>query len=318
MTRRGLVLGAGGALGASWTVGALTALEQALDWDARAADILIGTSAGSVVAAMLAGGVSVDALRDHQQGVPAPDQAPFDYDYAAESARPPLPRLRLGSRSLLLRSALHPWHVSPMQTVSALLLEGRGNLDHIGSVVEQVVGAGEWPTGPETWIVAMDFDTGDRVAFGRDGAPLTDLAAAVKASCAIPGWYAPVVIDGRRYVDGGAVSPASLDLLAGGGLDVVYVLAPMSSLDHRPDTAAGRFEHYLRAGVSRKLRRQAAAVRAAGTHVVLIGPTAEDLDAIGANLMDPRRRQRVLETSLRTSPANVRRALTGDELSEAG
>jgi NTE family protein len=204
-----------------------------------------------------------------------------------------------------------------MQALSAMLLEGRGSLDHIGSVVDQVVGEGVWPAGRETWIVAMDFDTGARVPFGRDDAPATDLASAVKASCAIPGWYAPVVINGRRYVDGGAVSPTSLDLVAGGGLDVVYVLAPMSSLGQRPGTAGGRVEHYLRSVVTRRLRKDAATVRAAGTQVVLLGPTAEDLDAFGANVMDPSRRARVLETSLRTMPASVRLALAS-ELPEAG
>lgn len=310
--RRGVVLGAGGALGASWTIGALTALQEELSWDARGADMLIGTSAGSVLAAMLAGGVGVDSLLNHQRGERAPDDVAFDYDYAVERARPPLPKLRVGSGSLLLHSALHPRKVPALATMSAWLLEGRARLDHIGSVVDQVVTPGQWPIAPVTQIVAMDFDAGARVAFGSPTAPGSDFASAVMASCAIPGWYAPVLIDGRRYVDGGACSPTSVDLLAGEELDVVYVFAPLATVGGAPSSPAGKLEHLLRSMVSRRVRKEADVVRAAGTQIVLIAPGPVDLDAIGANVMDPRRRERVLETSLRTSVAAVRAALAGD------
>lgn len=312
MTRRGVVLGAGGALGASWTIGALTALQDELGWDVRGADMLVGTSAGSVIAAMLAGGVAVRSLLNHQRGEVAPDDFPFDYDYGVERARPPLPKLRVGSRSLLLRSALHPGRVPAMATMSAWLLEGRGNLDHIGSVVDQVVTPGEWPAAPVTRIVAMDFDAGARVAFGSLTAPDTDFASAVMASCAIPGWYAPVPIDGRRYVDGGACSPTSVDLLADEDLDVVYVFAPLATIGGSPSSPAGRLEHLLRSMVSRRVRKEADVVRESGTRIVLLAPGPVDLDAIGANVMDPRRRERVLETSLRTSVAAVQAALASD------
>lgn len=302
MTRIGLVLGAGGALGASWTVGALSALQDHLGWDARAADAVVGTSAGAVVAAMLGGGVAIKSLLNSQRGFQT-DEVPFEYDYQAERARPPLPKLRVGSAPLLLRSALRPWQISPLVTVSAWLLEGRGNLDHIGSVVSQVVPAGEWPAG--TRIVAMDFDSGDRVAFGGEDAPAAEFSDAVMASCAIPGWYAPVRINGRRYVDGGTFSRSNLDLVAGEGLDIVYVFAPMAALGAIPSSGAGRVEHFLRSVANRQLRKEADVVRASGTRVVLLAPGPQDLDAIGANVMDPKRRERVLETSLRTSAAAV-------------
>jgi NTE family protein len=310
---RGLVLGAGGALGASWTVGALTALQNELGWDARTAGAVVGTSAGAVVAAMLAGGVAVDALLDSQRGKQT-DAVPFEYDYEAERARPPLPKFRVGSRSLLLRTAMHPRQVTALAAISAWMLEGRGSLDHIGSVVDQVVSAGEWPAAPHTRIVALDFDTGARVAFGSAAAPACDFSAAVMASCAIPGWYAPVTIGGRRYIDGGTYSRTNLDLVAGEGLDVVYVLAPMATIGGRPSSAAGRVEYLLRSVASRRLRKEADVVRRAGTRVVLLAPGPEDLDAIGANVMDPRRRERVLETSLRTSVAAVHAALADEDL----
>jgi NTE family protein len=314
MTRRGLVLGAGGALGASWSIGALTALQEFTGWDARGADTLVGTSAGSIAAAFLASGVSVDTMRNHQLGRPDPEDTRIDYDYSSDRPLPPLPRLRLGSRSLLVHTARHPRQVTPMAAFTALLLEGRGSLDRIGSIVNQVAVPGMWPARPETWVIAMDYDTGRRVPFGRGDSPETDLASAVMASCSIPGWYAPVTIEGRRYVDGGACSPTSLDLLAGRGLDVVYVVSPMTSFElDRPPRAAARVERYLRRIVTRRLAREAEKVRASGTEVVLISPGPEDLEAFGANLMDPRRRTHVLETALRTTAAALARTAGDDD-----
>ncbi|MFE7531192.1 patatin-like phospholipase family protein [Kitasatospora sp. NPDC057542] len=84
--RRGLVLGGGGMLGAAWTVGALCAVEEATGRQPGGADVLLGTSAGAILAAMLAGGVRPEQLRDHQRGLPVTEGplagVGFDYDTA--------------------------------------------------------------------------------------------------------------------------------------------------------------------------------------------------------------------------------------------
>lgn len=310
--RRGLVLGAGGVLGYSWTVGALQALAQVEGWDARTADVLIGTSAGSVMAAMLGAGVGVDSLAHHQQGVAVEGDPEIDYDYekGTGGALPPRPRLRPGSTKLMARTALHPWRVPPMVALSSVLPQGRGSMAPVGATVDTVVPPGEWAAHPGIWIVALDYDTGRRVPFGRPGSPPAGLSQAVMASCAIPGWYAPIRIDGRRYVDGGAYSSTSLDLLAPLGLDEVVVLAPMASFSFdSPSSVAARIERRLRRLVAKRLRREAAIVRAAGTRVRLLGPGPEDLAAIGSNLMDPRRREQVYETSTRSSREALSRGL---------
>ena len=154
----------------------------------------------------------------------------------------------------------------------------------------------------------MDYASGARTVFGRDGAPPATLADAVTASCAIPGWYAPVVINGKRYVDGGTLSPTSLDLLAGAGLDEVFVLAPRVACAYdRPRSAMARGERQWRRMVSRRVLADAETLRRSGTAVTVLGPGPEDLAAFGANLMDPHRRLDVLETSLRTSRAALAR-----------
>ncbi|HVE64751.1 MAG TPA: patatin-like phospholipase family protein [Mycobacteriales bacterium] len=310
--RRGLVLGAGGVLGAAWSIGALAAVEEALGWDATTAEVIVGTSAGSVLAAFLGSGVRTETLLNHQRGIIAPGDPLIDYDYEGERALPRLPRMRLGSPALLVRTALHPRRVTPMTAMSAAFLEGRGSLAPLGDLVEAVAPRGTWATHPRTWIVAMDHATGKRIPFGRDGAPSSDLRDAVMASCAIPGWYAPVEIGGRRYVDGGICSPTSLDLVAPLELDEVVVISPLTSTEmDSPTTAAAKVERYVRKLVTRRLLREAERVRSGGARVILLGPGPEDLDAIGANLMDPSRREHVLETSLRTSAEAVRRQVDG-------
>ena len=310
--RRGLVLGAGGVLGASWSIGALTAVEERLGWDATTADVIVGTSAGSVLAAFLGSGVRTETLLNHQRGIIAPGDPLVTYDYESSKSLPQLPRMRLGSPQLLVRTALHPRRVTPLTAMTATMLEGRGSLAPIRELVEAVAPRGTWAAHPRTWIVAMDHSTGKRIAFGREGAPEADLAEAVMASCAIPGWYAPVEIGGRRYVDGGVCSPTSLDLVASLDLDEVVVVSPMTSteMDH-PSSRAAKIERYMRKLVTRRMLKEAEKVRAHGTRVVILGPGPDDLEAIGANLMDPRRRESVLETSLRTSAESLERQLDG-------
>jgi NTE family protein len=308
--RRGLVLGAGGLLGLTWTVAALTALEAEEGFDAREVEVCIGTSAGSVLAALLGCGVGVDVALRHQQGVRLPGDPDISWDYDRDSggAVPPRPGFGVGSPRLLMEAARHPWRVPTMAAFSAALPRGRGTLQPLQRMVEHVSAAVDgWPAAPHTWIVAMDYDAGARTVFGMPDSPAGTLAGAVTASCAIPGWYAPVVINDRRYVDGGTLSPTSLDLLLGAGLDEVYVLAPMVSLAHdRPRSPMARAERGWRRLVTRRVLADAEALRRSGTSVTVLGPGAEDLQAIGANLMDPRRRQAVLATALRTSVAALR------------
>jgi len=310
-TRTGLVLGAGGVLGAAWTIGALAALQEQRGTDPRDSEVLIGTSAGSVLSAFLGCGVGVDVLLDHQRGIvnaEAPDIS-YDPDTDGGGALPPLPRPGIGSARGVLHTALRPWKVTPMGALSAVLPQGRGSLVPIGTLVDAVCPRGAWAGHPQAWVVAMDYDSGRRVAFGRDRSPHASLRDAVMASCAIPGWYTPVGIGGRRYVDGGACSPTSLDLVLPLELDEVVVLSPMTSLEYdRPTSVAGKLERRFRRIVTKRLLGEAKKVAATGTKVTLLGPGPEDLAAIGANLMDPRRREHVLETSLRTSAAALRAA----------
>jgi NTE family protein len=127
------------------------------------------------------------------------------------------------------------------------------------------------------------------------------------ASCAIPGWYQPVRLGQRRYIDGGAWSSTNLDLMAGLGLDEVYVLAPsVSFVRDAPKHWRTRVERQWRNRVTQRCLRELRRVHQEGPHVTVLGPGEEDLEAFGANLMDVGRRSRVIETSLRTSAHALR------------
>jgi NTE family protein len=261
---------------------------------------------------MLGCGVSVDQMVRHQRGEPPFPGDPvirFDYDRGSGGALPPRPRLLMGSPRLAREVVRRPRQIPPLAAMASFAPRGRGSLASVTGVVRALAASGEWPQQPVPWIVAMDYDSGRRVVFGRDGAPAATLPEAVTASCSIPGWYEATRIGGRRYIDGGTCSPTSVDVLAGRGLDEVFVLAPMTSFAFdRPVTVAARLERRLRRAFTKRMLREAAKLRASGTRVTMIGPGPEDLSAIGANLMNPRRRRRVLETSLWTSLDALRRS----------
>jgi NTE family protein len=328
--RRAIVLGGGGVLGFAWMLGALSALESVAGFDARDVETIVGTSAGSVAAGLLGCGTPLDAICRHHQGVPAPADPPIAYDYAVATggALPPRPGFRPGSPRLLLDGLRHPLR-SPIVTLAGLLPTGRGTLQPVHDLMASLArdaGFGQrWPTQPRPWVVAADYNTGRRVVFGRDkfapqGSPRgsvpriirkATLADAVTASCSIPAWYPPTVIDGVPYIDGGALSNASVDVLRGAGLDEVYVLAPMASVAaDRGRSAIGRVERLVRRTITRGILTDAAALRAEGVRVCVVTPEPADLAVIGLNLMNPSRRTEVLETAQGTAAGQLTRQLS--------
>jgi NTE family protein len=311
--RVGLVLGAGGVLGAAWMTGALPALQERLPGPIGEVDLIVGTSAGSVLAAALRCGVGIDEMVAHQRGEAIGPLEAAAVDGLTGGPWPPAPQLRLGSARLMLAMVLAPHRVHPGVLASAWLPLGRAHHGPLRDMVHALhchayglpVSAEPpaWVRG-QTWIVAVDYGSGRRAVFGRPGSPPARLPDAVVASCSIPGWYQPAVIDGRRYVDGGVRSPTSLGMVARAGLDEVFVLAPMASVvADRPRMPHEVLERQLRALMTMTLLREVRALRAAGVAVTVLTPGPEDLAVMGMNLMDPRRRRQVFETSLITSAA---------------
>jgi len=307
--RTALVLGAGGVLGAAWMTGALPTVQDLLPCPVGDVDIMLGTSAGSVLTAALRCGASIEEMISFQRGEPVGALAGIGPVHGGPWPRPP--RLRFGSPRLMACALMAPHRIHPTVGASAWLPVGREN--HLGlramvhRLHEQAArrhpAAPHWVDRGTTWVVAVDYESGQRVVFGRPGAPQASLADAVVASCSVPGWFEPYVIGDRRYVDGGVRSSTSLGILAAERIDQVVVLAPMASeVADRPREPHKRLERRVRALLTHALQREVRALRAVGTRVTVLTPGPEDLAVMGVNLMDPRRQRAVLDTSLRTTP----------------
>jgi NTE family protein len=308
--RVGLVLGAGGVLGGAWLAGALAAVAEGTGWDPATADVIVGTSAGSMIGALVSSGVPPWFMVAHSAGVTFPgllDRQGQPTDEADRSAGgylvrdKGLPDLRPYNLRLGVRALRNPRSHRLGPVAAAWVPRGVMSTAPLRETVRRVVPQG-WTRHPATWIVATDTATGRRVVFGRDDAPAAELSEAVAASCAVPGIYRPVRIGGRTYVDGGAWSASNLDCVARLDLDVVICLNPLSS---RPEDLAvlgrGRVRGGMRRAVGRRLGWEARRLRERGTEVVLVQPVAQDLEVMGGNMMSTARRHLVLETAQRTT-----------------
>ncbi|MGY1823211.1 patatin-like phospholipase family protein [Geodermatophilus sp. SYSU D00079] len=308
MTRVGLVLGAGGVVGQAYHSGVLAVLQHDLGFDARTADVVVGTSAGSITGTLLRLGVSAedlaawtvraplsgdeDVLRQ-MAGTPVPDLAPFNPLHLLR--RP----LRVPGRHMVGRALTRPWRFRPLAAGMSLVAPGRHD------VVEQLAALREleqpgWPDRP-LWICAVRRRDGRRVVFGRPGAPEAPVHLAVAASCAVPGYFAPVGIDGHAYVDGGVHSPTNAAILRGQRLDLVVVISPMSGpAGLRPDVYAASRRHS-----ARLLRREVAALRATGVPTFVFSPGAAEQEAMGNDMMSRRRLDEVVQQSFLAAGAQA-------------
>ncbi len=255
MGRRALVLGGGGVTGVAWEIGLIAGLAD-LGIDLAAADVIIGTSAGSVAGADIACGQEPEALYQAQLAPPAPE-----------------PAARMGWRiigRLLWVMSTSPDPVRARARIGRWALAARTMPEaDRRKVIEARVPASDWP-GKNLKVTAVDARTGEFTVF--DSAGDASLVDAVGASCAVPGVWPPVTIGNRRFVDGGVRSVANADLAA--GYERVVIVAPV---------AKG-------AGHMTSPRRQAAALTAAGARVVLVQPGRTAVHAIGRNVLDSSRR----------------------------
>jgi len=284
--RVGLVLGAGGVTGLAYHAAALAAIDHDLGWDPRTAEVVVGTSAGSIVAAMLRRGIPAADLSTIAVGGD-PTTTPAGIVRALRD-RPELPPVRLASLvgrlprlptvSLLAAWVRRPWRVDPITAIASMIPDGTLDLVEHASAIDEILGS-RWPDDP-TWICAVRQRDLRRVVLGRDvDAPL---APAVAASCAIPGYFRPVRIGEDTYIDGGVRSPTNADVLRRArGLDLAIVVSPLSGRDLGrlgPRTLVRRHARAKLAGERKRLA-------AAGVPTVVIEPGPEVVEALGDDFM---------------------------------
>ena len=286
--RLGLVLGAGGITGGAWLAGTLSEIAAATGWEPGTADLLVGTSAGSVFAALLASGIPAHRLAPPDDDIPGQDWPLRDLlrreSYAGVGSMASLAPRSLG---LLLAAVASPgssW-TRGSRLVNAFAARGRTPTDAIRRTVHRSVPNG-WAKHPACWIVATAYGSGRRVVFGRDRS--ADLASAVAASCAIPGVFGPVTIGGREYVDGGVASPTNADLAGLAAVDIVICLNPLGrrplGRNLRP---AAPFEALVRESASRQVDKELAGLEKLGIEVFRFEPGRDELAVTGLDPMDP-------------------------------
>ena len=254
MEKRALVLGGGGVTGVAWEIGLLHGL-AGLGADLSAADLFVGTSAGSVVAAQLTSGTAIGDLYEHELADTTGDtNATISSKVLVGFVLAALwPGERARGRARLGRAALKARTVPESARRTAIASRVRRD---------------DWPAA-RLLIPAVEAETGEVKVFDNDsGASLID---AVAASCAVPLVWPPMTVGGRRYVDGGVRSVANVDLAR--GYERVVVIAPLTAAARRADRPAAQ-----------------AAALGPGVRTVVVSPTDAALPAIGRNPLDPARR----------------------------
>ncbi|MGV9628850.1 patatin-like phospholipase family protein [Streptomyces sp. NPDC003487] len=218
---RALVLGPGGRLGAAWTAGLAVGL-RSFGVDLGEADLIVGTSAGAIVGAVIATGQDPGRLATVGRSGNV-SSAPHRPDPAVTGA---------------VFAVLGDPHLDP---ADARRRVGRIALETVDAEAENqliaqraaLIAADSWPRRP-LLIPAVDAESGEPIVW--DATAGVPLVRAVAASSAFPGIEPPVAIDGRRYLDGALRAGTNTDLA--GHARTVVVVDPLAHR-HPPHTADG-------------------------------------------------------------------------------
>lgn len=281
----GLVLSAGGMLGDPFHAGVLARLAATTGWDARRADLVIGTSAGAITGAALRAGVSPADRAAHFRGEPMSAEAEeIGARIKTGYEEPELDReWRPMSPGMSWRAAWPPWRLDPLRVLTGILPRGNRSGESLEIRINELIGR-HWPSDP-TWVVAVRTSDGRRVVFGRDDIR-GDIGQAVRASAAVPGVYVPSRVGQREYVDGGLHSSTNADLAAPLGYDLVLVSSAMTATPE----ARGWTQDPTRAWFGRKLDAEVAEIQRRGTPVIVFEPDAEAVGGLSKHPDDARSR----------------------------
>lgn len=267
---RAVVIGCGGVLGIAWSAGVLAGLarEGANVCDA---DLWVGASAGSVVSARLASGLAPATLYAEQiNGQAAANEVLRPYSQSAVDA----------SNQTLFDKVRGDLRQARQRIGAYALRSDTPSVEARRRIIAERLEHGDWPA-RRLLIVSVNAHDGDaRILDRHSGVPLID---AVAASCAVPGVWPPVPLDGEHFMDGGVRSMTNADLAAGARR--VLVLSPQGYSDGNP--------------VSGHLRSELRALRAAGSDVHVIEPHARCREVIGPNILDPSRCAQVATEAMR-------------------
>ncbi len=242
MSKIGLALAGGGPLGGIYEVGACVALEEAIDGLSLVdADVYVGVSAGSFVAASLANGFEPRRLARMLLG--SDGSQAFDPSLLLRPAlREYLNRARAIPR-LALQAAReylgNPWRHGLFESFQRLsraiptgLFDGAGVDAVLRRQFSEVGRSNDFRRlKARLYVVATDLDSGQAVAFGGPGRDDVPISTAVQASAALPGLFPPVEIQGRHYVDGALIKTLHASVALRDGVDLLLCVNPLVPFD---------------------------------------------------------------------------------------
>ena len=269
---RALVLGGGGPVGIAWEAGLLAGLAEG-GLNAGEADFITGTSAGSVVGALVAlgrapGDIAAPIIAEADRPRPTPPQVGEN--------RPGAPNMMVLMQKMqeVAAGVRDPLEVRREIGTFALESQTVDEESFIGGFGRQLAGATDgWP-GHAYACTAVDCETGEFVVWNAEAK--VPLSRAVASSCAVPGVFPPITLNGRRYMDGGMRSATNADLAK--GHDTTLVVA----------VSIGQGE--LAERMRKPLEAELQTLRDAGGAVELITPDEASIAAFNANLMNPANR----------------------------
>lgn len=265
MKDRALVLGGGGVAGIAWMTGLLFGLSEQ-HVDLRTAELMVTTSAGATLGAQLG---SKTSLKELFQRMANP---------AAQTREiPPDPRLFDSFQRARAEFATIQDRAERIRQIGKWALKAHTAAEsERRAVVAGRLPSHAWPDN-ELQIVAVDAESGETTVFDRNSR--VDLVDAVAASCAVPGIWPPVSINGRRYMDGGVRSAENADLAK--GYARVVILSPLGTT--LPRIGGGG------------LHEQIEILQQAGGKTYLVNPDSKSRKAIGLNPLSPDTRRPAAE-----------------------
>ncbi len=278
---RALVLGGGGPVGIAWEAGLLAGLADG-GVDLAQSDFILGTSAGSVVGALLALGRQA---ADIAGPIMAEAERPRDIPQLVAQERPGAPNMMILLQKMQEAASGERDPQEVRREIGAFSLAAQ-TVDEesfrsgFGRQLAQS-GEGVWPAHGYA-CTAVDTATGDFVVW--NAAAKVSLSRAVASSCSVPGVFPAITINGRRYMDGGMRSATNADLAKGHDRTVVIAVR----------LAAGEFGDRMMAPVTREM----GVLTEAGGQVELIVPDDASTAAFGMNLMNPKNRPAAAKAGL--------------------
>lgn len=321
--RIGIALAGGGPLGAVYEIGALAALEESIEGlDLNDAEIYVGISAGGLIAAGLANGItphdmcrmfveSDSAESRHELFKPEILLKPAWNEFSIRAIA--LPVLLADS---LLHYLRHRGKASLANSLDRLkmtlptgILSGEGIHEFLQKVFSAKGRSNDFrKLKRRLIIVATDLDSGEPARFGRPGFDHVPISKAAQASAAVPGLFPPVEIDGKYFVDGALKKTLHASIALEEQLDLLVCVNPLVPYNARTEHAPGKIaqggllsvlSQSLRAVIHSRVEIGMAnySVTYPGTDIVLLEPSQEDAEMFFTNLFSYNNRRRMCENA---------------------